>query len=55
MGLRGKNGSARKRPLKLGVDEVVTRISEAPDVMRQLADAGKQASNEETAKRSARR
>ena len=51
----GNNGSARERLLKLGVDEVVTRISEAPDVMRQLADAGKQASNEETAKRSARR
>jgi predicted PurR-regulated permease PerM len=51
----GNNGSARERLLKLGVDQVVTRISEAPDVMRQLADAGKQASNEETAKRTARR
>jgi CheY-like chemotaxis protein len=50
-----ENGSARERLLKLGVDEVVTRISEAPDVLRQLADTGAQASNEATAKRTARR
>ena len=49
------NGSARERLLKLGVDEVLTRIAEAPDVLRQLADAGAQASNQETSKRSARR
>ena len=49
------NGSARERLLKLGVNEVLTRISEAPDVLRQLADAGAQASNQETSKRSARR
>jgi predicted PurR-regulated permease PerM/CheY-like chemotaxis protein len=50
-----KDGSARERLIKLGVDEVVTRICEAPDVLRQLADGGVQASNQETTKRSARR
>jgi CheY-like chemotaxis protein len=54
-GSEEKNGSARERLLKLGVDEVVTRISEAPDLLRQLADAGAQASNQETSKRTARR
>jgi hypothetical protein len=49
------NGSARERLLKLGVDEVVTRIAEAPDVLRQLADGKAQASNQEAAKRTARR
>ena len=51
----GNNGSARERLLKLGVDEVITRISEAPNALSQLADGGKPASNEETAKRTARR
>jgi methylmalonyl-CoA mutase cobalamin-binding subunit len=49
------NGSARERLLKLGVDEVLTRISEAADVLRQLADAGDQTTKQETPKRSARR
>ena len=49
------NGSAGERLLKLGVDEVVTRIAEAPDVLRQLADGKAQASNQEAAKRTARR
>ena len=48
------NGSARERLLKLGVDEVLTRISEAPDVLRQLADAGERTGKQQTAKRSAR-
>jgi predicted PurR-regulated permease PerM/methylmalonyl-CoA mutase cobalamin-binding subunit len=47
--------SRRERLLKLGVDEVLTRISAAPDVLRQLGDAGAKASNQETPKRSARR
>src|SRR5438067_2696496 len=47
--------SARERLLKLGVDEVVTRIADGADVLRRLADAGQQASNQETSKRSARR
>jgi len=48
------NASARERLLKLGVDEVVTRVSEAPHALHPLAAAGAQASNQETAKRSAR-
>src|SRR3989441_9463562 len=48
------NGRARERLLKLGVDEVLTRISEAPDVLRQLADAGERTGKQQTAKRSAR-
>src|SRR5207245_2909625 len=48
------NGSVRERLLKLGVDEVLTRISEAPDVLRQLADAGERTGKQQTAKRSAR-
>ena len=49
------SSSARERLLKLGVDEVVTRISDAADVLRQLADTGEQTSKQETSKRSARR
>jgi predicted PurR-regulated permease PerM/methylmalonyl-CoA mutase cobalamin-binding subunit len=54
-GAEENNGSARERLLKLGVDEVVTRIAEVPDVLRQLADGAAQASNQETATRTARR
>ena len=49
------SSSARERLLKLGVDEVVTRISDAAEVLRQLADTGEQTSKQETSKRSARR
>jgi len=49
------NGSARERLLKLGVDEVVTRIAEAPDVLRQLPTARRRRSNQEASKRTARR
>jgi hypothetical protein len=54
------NASARERLLKLGVDEVVTRIADAADVLRQLAEARKpptkqEASNQETPKRTVRR
>jgi len=57
VGLWGADeGDARReRLLKLGVDEVLTRISAAPDFLRQLSNAGPKASNQETAKRSARR
>jgi methylmalonyl-CoA mutase cobalamin-binding subunit len=48
------NGAAKERLTKLGVDAVVTKLSQVPDVLRQLADAAAQASNQETAKRSAR-
>jgi predicted PurR-regulated permease PerM/methylmalonyl-CoA mutase cobalamin-binding subunit len=48
------NGGAKERLAKLGVDAVVTKVSQVPDVLRQLADAGAQASNQESAKRTAR-
>lgn len=64
-GTEGKNGSARERLLKLGVDEVVTRVSEAADVLRQLAEAREKTTkqeapkqepaNQETSKRTVRR
>ncbi len=44
------NGRARERLLKLGVDQVLTRISQAPDVLRQLGDAGDQSTKQEVAK-----
>ena len=47
--------SAKERLLKLGVDEVLTRIADAADVLRRLTGAGRQASNQETSRRSARR
>jgi len=53
-GTEEKNGSARERLLKLGVDEVVTRISEVPERLRQLADSGKPAQKQDVPKRSAR-
>ena len=57
IGLWGADAASRsgERLLKLGVDEVITRIAEAPDALRRLADTGGKASNQETAKRSARR
>ena len=53
-GTEEKNGSARERLLKLGVDEVVTRISEVSERLRQLADSGKPAQKQDVPKRSAR-
>ena len=57
IGLWGGDAGSRssERLLKLGVDEVITRIAEAPDALRRLADGGAKASNQESAKRSARR
>ena len=49
------NTSARERLMKLGVDEVITSVAQVPDALRKVADAGAQASNQETSKRSARR
>jgi methylmalonyl-CoA mutase cobalamin-binding subunit len=46
---------ARERLRKLGVDEVLTRVSEAAEALRQLAQAPKAAANEPTPKHSARR
>ena len=54
-GSEEKNGSARERLLKLDVDEVVTRIADAADVLRQLADTSQQTGKQETSKRTARR
>ncbi|HUQ73575.1 MAG TPA: AI-2E family transporter [Burkholderiales bacterium] len=39
---------AEERLAKLGVDEVLTRVSEAPDIARQLADAANQENASET-------
>lgn len=46
--------AARARLVKLGVNEVVSRLAQAADVLRQLAGTKKSAANEE-AKQSARR
>ena len=53
-GTEEKSGSARERLLKLGVDEVVTRVSEVPDRLRRPADRGKPAQKQDVPKRSAR-
>jgi hypothetical protein len=47
-------GVARERLLKLGVDQVLSRVGETPSVLRQL-QKHKPAANEPTAKHSARR
>src|SRR5947207_2484787 len=48
------NSSARERLLKLGVDEVLTRVSDAANALRQLVDSGTPAQKQEMPKRSAR-
>ena len=47
-------GSTRERLLKLGVDQVLMRVAETPNVLRQLAQKQKPAANEATPKHSAR-
>ena len=50
-----ESGTTRDRLAKLGVDQVLMRIAETPNVLRQLAQTPKAAANEATAKHSARR
>jgi len=53
----GENDRAavRERLAKLGVDEVLTRIADAPDALRRLADAGSETAKPAAAKRSVQR
>jgi predicted PurR-regulated permease PerM len=48
-------GTTRDRLAKLGVDQVMVRIAETPNVLRQLARSPKPAANESRPKHSARR
>jgi hypothetical protein len=48
-------GSTRERLAKLGVDQVLVRIAEAPSLLRKLAHSPKPAANEPPSKHSARR
>jgi hypothetical protein len=47
-------GNTRERLLKLGVDQVLMRVAETSNVLRQLAQKQKPAANESTPKHSAR-
>ena len=47
-------GTTRDRLAKLGVDQVLVRLAETPNVLRRLAHAPQAAANEATAKHSAR-
>jgi predicted PurR-regulated permease PerM len=47
-------GTTRERLAKLGVDQVLVRIADTPNVLRQLAQTPKAAANEASAKHSAR-
>jgi hypothetical protein len=48
-------GTTRDRLAKLGVDQVLVRIAETPNLLRQLAQSPKAAANESRPKHSARR